>query len=140
MLFNKKKSRRNINKGVVNMSSMIDVTFLLLIYFLVTTVLTPPEDELNPALDVQKGVGKSSDELEPQIIEVVKRGNDEIYLIGSQAISSREALFEVLSKLPHEPGLIVKVNGTTTVAIALAAIQEGRNAGFDKVTYVPTTP
>ena len=72
--------------------------------------------------------------------EVVKRGNDEIYLIGSQAISSRKALFEVLSKLPHEPGLIVKVNGTTSVAFALAAIQEGRNAGFDKVTYVPTNP
>ena len=122
------------------MSSMIDVTFLLLIYFLVTTVLTPPEDELNPALEVQEGAGESSDELEPQIIEVVKRGNDEIYLIGSQAISSRKALFEVLSKLPHEPGLIVKVNGTTSVAFALAAIQEGRNAGFDKVTYVPTTP
>jgi len=140
MLFNKKKSRRNINKGVVNMSSMIDVTFLLLIYFLVTTVLTPPEDELNPALEVQEGAGESSDELEPQIVDVVKRGNDEIYLIGSQSIQSREALFDVLSKLPHEPGLIVKVDGTTSVAFALAAIQEARNAGFEKVTYVPANP
>ena len=140
MLFNKKKSRRNINKGVVNMSSMIDVTFLLLIYFLVTTVLTPPEDELNPALEVQEGAGESSDELEPQIVDVVKRGNDEIYLIGSQSIQSREGLFDVLSKLPHEPGLIVKVDGTTSVAFALAAIQEARNAGFEKVTYVPANP
>jgi len=140
MLFNKKKSRRNINKGVVNMSSMIDVTFLLLIYFLVTTVLTPPEDELNPALEVQEGAGESSDELEPQIVDVVKRGNDEIYLIGSQSIQSRDALFDVLSKLPHEPGLIVKVDGTTSVAFALAAIQEARNAGFEKVTYVPANP
>ena len=122
------------------MSSMIDVTFLLLIYFLVTTVLTPPEDELNPALQVQEGAGESTDELEPQIVEVIKRGNDEIYIIGSQAIASREALSEVLSKLPHEPGLIVKVNGTTSVAFALAAIQEARNAGFEKVTYVPTNP
>ena len=122
------------------MSSMIDVTFLLLIYFLVTTVLTPPEDELNPALQVQEGAGESTDELEPQIVEVIKRGNDEIYIIGSQAIASRVALSEVLSKLPHEPGLIVKVNGTTSVAFALAAIQEARNAGFEKVTYVPTNP
>ncbi len=119
---------------------MIDVTFLLLIYFLVTTVLTPPEDELNPALQVQEGAGESTDELEPQIVEVIKRGNDEIYIIGSQAIASRVALSEVLSKLPHEPGLIVKVNGTTSVAFALAAIQEARNAGFEKVTYVPTNP
>lgn len=122
------------------MSSMIDVTFLLLIYFLVTTVLTPPEDELNPALEVQEGAGESSDELEPQIVDVVKRGNDEIYLIGSQSIQSRDALFDVLSKLPHEPGLIVKVDGTTSVAFALAAIQEARNAGFEKVTYVPANP
>ena len=122
------------------MSSMIDVTFLLLIYFLVTTVLTPPEDELNPALEVQEGAGESSDELEPQIVDVVKRGNDEIYLIGSQSSQSREALFDVLSKLPHEPGLIVKVDGTTSVAFALAAIQEARNAGFEKVTYVPANP
>ncbi len=119
---------------------MIDVTFLLLIYFLVTTVLTPPEDELNPALEVQEGASQVSDELEPQVIDVVKRGNDEIYLIGSQSITSRETLYEVLSKLPHEPGVIVKVDGTTSVSFALAAIQEARNAGFEKVTYVPTNP
>ena len=122
------------------MSSMIDVTFLLLIYFLVTTVLTPPEDELSPALEVQEGASATPDELEPQVLDVVKQGNEELYLIGSQTISTREALASVLSKLPHEPGLIVKVNGTTSVAFALAAIQEARNAGFEKVTYVPTNP
>jgi biopolymer transport protein ExbD len=34
----------------LNLASMIDLTFLLLIYFMVTTVLARPEDRLSPTL------------------------------------------------------------------------------------------
>ena len=45
---------------------MIDVTFLLLIYFIVTTVFTPPDDILSPALKVEEGTSSQELDLEPQ--------------------------------------------------------------------------
>ena len=132
--------RRSINKAALNMSSMIDVTFLLLIYFIVTTVLTPPEQELIPSLQVEEGTSTSQTELEPQIVNVKINGGQETYEIGGQLFTSRNDLSEVLVRLPLEPGLIVRVDGSTSVGFAIAAIQEARNAGFEKVTYVPTNP
>ncbi len=121
------------------MSSMIDVTFLLLIYFIVTSVLTPPEEELIPALQVEEGTIATETELEPQIVKVTTNAGQQQYEIGGQLLASRADLATVLMRLPHEPGLIVRVDGTVTVGFALAAIQEARDAGFEKVTYVPAS-
>jgi len=54
MRFSASKERHKLNRAAVNLSSMIDVTFLLLVYFIVTTVFTPPEDLLTPALKVDE--------------------------------------------------------------------------------------
>jgi len=140
MRFNRYRKRRKINKAAVNMSSMIDVTFLLLVYFLVTTVLTPPEDELSPALQTEEGASSEQYELDPQIIQVSSEGDVQIYKVGNRLVPDRHSLGELLAQLPHEPGLIVKVDGSTDVAFAIAAIQEARDAGFERVTYVPSSP
>lgn len=120
------------------MSSMIDVTFLLLIYFIVTTVFTPPEDQLTPALKVEQGSAVKDSDLEPQIVNVTTRDSQEVYEIGDQAIVDRRQLAIILKRLPNEPGVIVKVDNNVTVGFAIAAVQEARNAGFKRVTYVPS--
>lgn len=120
------------------MSSMIDVTFLLLIYFIVTTVFTPPEDQLTPALKVEQGSAVKDNDLEPQIVNVTTRDSQEVYEIGDQAIVDRRQLAIILKRLPNEPGVIVKVDNNVTVGFAIAAVQEARNAGFKRVTYVPS--
>jgi hypothetical protein len=43
----------------------------------------------------------------------------------------------VISTLPIEPGLIIRVGNEVPVGFAIAAIQIARDANFDKVTYVP---
>ena len=70
MNFTSSPQRHRLNRAAVNLSSMIDVTFLLLIYFLVTTVLTPPEDLLAPALNMEDGTSMKQEDLEPQIVKV----------------------------------------------------------------------
>lgn len=119
------------------MSSMIDVTFLLLIYFIVTTVLTPPENQLTPALKVEQGVAEKDNDLEPQILGVKMLGSSPAYVIGEQVLRERTQLAALLARLPRDPGLIIRVENTVTVGFAIAAVQEARNAGFERVTYVP---
>ena len=65
-----KSNRRGINRATLSLSSMIDVTFLLLIYFIVTTVLSKPEDQLNPALLIDQGSVVEDSLMDPQIIYV----------------------------------------------------------------------
>lgn len=119
---------------------MIDVTFLLLIYFIITTVIATPEDALIPALKAEKSSSVSQDNFEPQIIRVKTVNSQPVYQLGDRSFSDREQLAIVLNTLPKEPGVIFRVDNSVTVGFAIAAIQEARNSGFEKVTYVPTLP
>jgi biopolymer transport protein ExbD len=132
-----KTKRKSVNHGALNLSSMIDVTFLLLIYFIVTTVIATPEDALSPSLKSEKSSRVNRDNFEPQIIQVTSIENQPIYQMGDRSFVDREQLFVLLEKLPKQPGLIFRVNDNVSVGFAIAAIQEARNAGFEKVTYVP---
>jgi biopolymer transport protein ExbD len=134
-----KSNRRGMNRAALSMSSMIDVTFLLLIYFIVSTVLSKPEDQLNPALLVDQGSTVVESLLEPQILLVQQENLRSVYKLGSQVFTTREQLAEVLINLPKEPGIIIKTDNSVLVGFAVAAIQESRNAGFEKVTYVPAS-
>ena len=137
MRFTASKERHKLNRAAVNLSSMIDVTFLLLVYFIVTTVFTPPEDLLTPALKVEDGASMSQQDLEPQIVQVELIEQIPVYRIGGHVCRDRKALSKVLQNLPTDPGLIIKVRSDIPIGFAVAAIQVARDANFKKVTYVP---
>ena len=137
MRFSSSQQRHRLNRAAVNLSSMIDVTFLLLVYFIVTTILTPPEDLLAPALKIEDGSSMKQEDLEPQIVEVTLRSGTPTYSIGEHVCQTREELFEVLAQLPNDPGVIIRVGSNVPIGFAVAAIQTARDANFEKVTYVP---
>ena len=117
---------------------MIDVTFLLLIYFMVTMVLTTTEDRLTPTLQTERdsSSGPTSD-FQPQVVEVMLLDGSPVYRLGTRVMRNREELETMLLDLPKPPGVFVQVYGHVPVHFAVAAIQTARNAGFDQVTYVP---
>jgi len=139
MQFGRGKPKRG-GSATLNMSSMIDVTFLLLIYFIVTTVFSPPEDQLTPALKVEQGSSSVETDLEPQIVTVTSNGSQQVYQIGDQTVADRSQLATILVRLPNDPGIIIRVDDGVTVGFAIAAVQEARDAGFERVTYVPVSP
>jgi biopolymer transport protein ExbD len=123
---------------VLSMSSMIDVTFLLLAYFLLTTIVTQREDRLSPNLAIDRSsAGTSEQDLEPQVVEVALRDGVVTWKLGSRMFTDRDALRAAFEELPKGPGLFVRVLDGPTVAAAAAAIQCARDAGFKEVTYVP---
>ena len=132
--------RTSTKHAVLNLSSMIDVTFLLLIYFIVTTVIATPEDLLKVALKVEQSSTVTVDHFEPQIILVTTINNQYVYQMGDRSFTDRIQLAEFLEALPKEPGVIIRVTNFVPVSFVVTAIQEARNAGFEKVTYVPVLP
>ncbi|MDG1325956.1 MAG: biopolymer transporter ExbD, partial [Opitutales bacterium] len=65
----------------VDLTPMIDVTFLLLIYFMVTTMLKQPEAELSIQLP---GKPQSSDVTPMDMLNVKIGDQGEVYLNGSE--------------------------------------------------------
>ncbi len=130
-------NKHNLNRSALNLSSMIDVTFLLLVYFIVTTVFTPPEESLSPALQIEAGNSIQATDFEPQIILVDVQNDNAFYQIGENIIYDRSSLSHLIQKLPKDPGIIIRVDDDVPVGFAIAAVQVSRDAGFQRVTYVP---
>ena len=124
-------------KPELNLASMIDATFLLLAYFIFTTGGGASESKLSPNLRVQQGTD-AKDDLEPQVVEVMKgAGGKPVFRLGSVDYADREELSGALKGLAKDRGLFVRVYSGVDVGSAAAAIQVGRDAGFEAVTYVP---
>ncbi|MHC4989435.1 MAG: ExbD/TolR family protein [Planctomycetota bacterium] len=134
----RRKRSLTTERITLNLASMIDVIFLLLIYFMVTTVLARPEDRLSPTLQTRQEsqAGPSSD-FQPQIVEVRRGANGPEYRLGTRVIPTRQELEQVLVGLPKEAGVFIQVHDQVPVGFAVAAVQISRDVGFEKVTYVP---
>lgn len=116
---------------------MIDVIFLLLIYFLLSTTYTPPESQLTPALQAEKVSGGRSADLQPQVVEVGLFDGAPGFRIGQHIVRDRAELTDLLARLPTDAGVFVKASDRVSARWAIAAIQACRDAEFLKVTYVP---
>ena len=133
--------RRRERQGVaLNLASMIDLTFLLLIYFMVSTVLALPEDRLSPTLQTrtESAIGPRAD-FEPQIVEVLRVGDAPGFRLGTEVYRDRPSLTAALKRLHLASGLFVRGNEGVPIRFVAAAIQAGRDAGFEQVTYVPAS-
>lgn len=138
MHFGLKKSRRRNDKAMLDMTSMIDATFLLLAYFLVTTAMTKPEDKLAPTLQTQSREAGQASDFQPQRIEVRPIDGEPAYQLATRTLRTREELKEALAPLPKDAGVFVVVHEGVQVGFAIAAIQIARDVGFEQVTYVPS--
>lgn len=123
-------------KPTLNLASMIDATFLLLAFFIFTTGQGLNESKLSPNLRVEQGT-ETKDDLEPQVLEVVRVGDRVAFRLGSTEVADRAGLVAALEPLPKEPGLFVRVAPGVDVGAAAMAIQCARDVGFEAVTYVP---
>ncbi len=123
--------------GALPMTSMIDVVFLLLIFFLVTASFAPDEGRLDAALQTE-GPALTSVDLQPQVVVVEMGASGPVYRIGARLAVTPAELTAILKQLPKEAGVAVRVNGDVPVGAAAAAMQSAHDAGFIKRSYVPT--
>ncbi|MEM7602292.1 MAG: biopolymer transporter ExbD [Verrucomicrobiota bacterium] len=77
----RRKAPKEEDPGL-DMSSLIDVSFLLLIYFLVTSTLDPKEADLGMTMPTDNSTGTTEVEIDQMTIEVNREGhivlNDEV--------------------------------------------------------------
>lgn len=132
------RSQRSSHLGVLPLTSMIDVVFLLLVYFLVTSNFAQPERDISSAVQSEGG-GVQVSELQPQIIDIRNGENGTIvFQIGSHSVGDQESLRAVLSSLPKEPGVAIRARKDVPIRAVAAAMQASQDAGFIRRSYVPS--
>jgi len=133
-----KQSRRGTPRLVLNLASMIDVVFLLLIYFMVTITVWTPEDRLQSALHVDReAAAGSATDFQPQIVDVLLLEGQPAFQVGTRVFRDQPSLTAALGSLNLSAGLFVRVRDEPPVEAVMAAFQAGHDAGFTKLTYVP---
>jgi biopolymer transport protein ExbD len=134
------RSARHGSKIELQMTSMIDVVFLLLIFFIVTSSFHKTERELDPAIKVQKtSLSQTTSDLAPAIVEIVRgAGGSYVYKLGGREMTSVPELTDVLRQFDNKAdGAVVRVKDDAPFDMAANAIQACKDARFSLVSYVP---
>ena len=93
---------------VVNLTPLIDVVFLLLIFFMVSTTFLEPEREIEVELPTAESGGEPQEAPDELILNIVKDGG--IYYQGEKI--GLEALGELLKRTAqHDPATPVTIRG-----------------------------
>ena len=138
----KLSARKLVHSTVMElpMTSMIDVVFLLLVFFMVTAAFIETERNLDSAIQVQQSAAESQSDLEPAVVEITESGGRYVYKLGAREMTSEAELLSVLEQFPagaRADGAFVRVSDGAPFSMAAAAIQTAKTAGFLVVTYVP---
>ena len=136
----------------VDLTPMIDVTFLLLIYFMVTTMLKQPEAELSIQLP---GKPQSSDVTPMELLNVRIGEEGQVYLNGSEIEDGydlempdlvanlktqkdmRDQLISSGAKTKEEAELKVQIEASTLALhqASISVLNACSSAGVNKVTF-----
>ena len=121
------------------MTSMIDVVFLLLIFFMVTSSFVKTERNLDSSIKLRERSANSAPrDLEPAIVEVLRSEERFVYKLGGRELASPAELTNLLRQFPNKlDGSFVRVSDEAPFAMAAAAIQACKDAQFTLVSYVP---
>jgi len=137
-----KLSSQKIQRGKkieLQMTSMIDVVFLLLIFFMTTAAFVKTERDLDSAIKVKKKSATAARaDFEPAIVDIVRDGETFVYKMGSRKMTTQDDLIALLRRMENKgDGAFVRVRDEAPFHMAAAAVQACKKAGFQLVSYVP---
>lgn len=130
--------RRQV-KLELSMAAMIDVVFLLLIFFLVTTSFIRPEHRLRSNIKVnQKSQAQGAVDLEPAIIDIIPGDGGYVFRLGGVTSPDLQPIGEVLATFQNkDDGAYVRVVDAAPFDLPARAVHLCKQQGFELVTLIP---
>ncbi len=119
------------------MTPMIDVVFLLLIFFLSTTSFEQARKDLDTAIAANVTEGGAGEHLEPARVRVLREGQTTVIRFGAVTTSDRERLAQLLGGFSQKSlGAFVEVGPGVPYGDAAAVLSVCQQAGFTPVTWL----
>jgi biopolymer transport protein ExbD len=121
----------------MQMTSMIDCVFMLLIFFVVTSSYALAERELDPSIKIQRSAGQARD-LAPAVVEVRRGASGFVYALGGREFAAQGELIAILRQFENKRDpAIVRASDQAPFEMAATAIQACKSSGFTQVSYEP---
>ncbi len=136
--------RRSTGKDEMDLTPMVDVTFLLLIFFMITAAFALQKAlEVPPVSKDEASATHTVDELEEDSI-VVRVDEDNVFWIGAPKWDEEQrtpSVPEMLAKVREARGaggtgptkLLVQANGDSRHEFVVAALDAGSGAGMEEI-------
>ena len=132
--------KRKIEELDVNMTPLIDVVFLLLIFFMVSTTFDR-QSELN--IELPQASGEIS-ESKAQEIEIFIDSRGRFSINGDQLMNNQtDTLLRVLRETAgsdKDPRIIINADKNATHQTVMTAMDASRQAGFLHITFSAVKP
>ena len=93
---------------VLNLTPLIDVVFLLLIFFMVTTTFLDPEREIEVELPVAESAGRPERVPDEIVVNVTESGR---LIVSGQTLTRDELLGLLKRAAQHDPATPVTIRG-----------------------------
>ena len=121
------------------MTSMIDVVFLLLIFFIVTTTFVRPERQIQSAIQVnERESAQSTSNLDPAVVVITKQGTGVSFQIGAIKTNDLNEVEKVLRGFENKSeGAFIRAADDVPFEAAAQAIGACKASGFASVSYLP---
>ncbi len=123
----------------LSMTAMIDVVFLLLIFFLVTSTFVQPEQQVAADIQTERTAGnQASTDWQPALIEIIGSGEQTIFQLGAIRTNRLTDLKVPLQQFPNKSeGAMVQVGNGASFEQVAQVIGMCKSAGFVSVAYLP---
>lgn len=119
----------------IDMSPLLDVVFILLIFFIVTTVFVK-----ETGVEVDKPQAISAQQLEKTVILIAITDAGEVYFDGSNiGVSGVQATIEQLLQSQSRP-VVIQADKTVATQLLLEVIDEAKLAGATTVNLAALNP
>jgi len=132
--------RQASNEVTVNLTPLIDVVFLLLIFFMVSTTFTK---ETHLSIDLPEAQGKASTDV-PQSVEIVIDSNGQYSVNGRSIVNNQVntiiAALEEVSKGDKSLPLIITADSKTPHQAVVTAMDAAGQSGFAKLSLTTKKP
>jgi biopolymer transport protein ExbD len=126
----------------LQMINMIDVVFLILIFFLTTSSIVQSEKQVPAAIQNHKqSTDVSSTNLEPALIELTMDGENVVFRCGAVVTNDRKEIQDLLDGfVDKSAGAFVRAADDVPFDAPAKIIADCRKSGFKSVTYIPDPP
>jgi len=120
--------------------ALIDVVLFLLFYFMVAGTLASEEASLGAAVKTQSSPAAktSGGEISTYTLTIDMEQGTPVFKLGSRNFRDQTALTTLMTQLSKGGGMIVRATPNVPVSAVAGAIQAAKDAGFTRVSYVPT--
>ena len=139
----RKKKRTNVQEASVPMESMIDVVFLLLIYFIVTQKPIVEDTLLGVNLPSGKASATQSEPAAIFTIDVTRMAmdSDKFYLVNNAPLSVEQLNQQLLSLAENDPDttVLIKCGPNAKHKKLIKVLDMCANAGLQKLNLVEST-